>query len=113
MRSECPEPNKEGCPWQNRGGCFADSDHITPRVVAKQQKDARMRKLARRFIGLPENRQQLCRYLHDQKTVYEQNDPPPLPSEEEMRARVNEYLAERRLKRLGGIANEGTQYGEI
>ena len=113
MRSKCPEPNKEGCPWQNRGGCFADSDHITPRAVAKQQKDARMRKLARRFIGLPENKQQLCRYLHDQKTLYEQDNPPSLPSEEEMRARVNEYMKERRLKRLGQTAYKEVENGEI
>lgn len=88
-RSECPDPNKEGCPWQFReGGCFADTDHIIPRFVGRQQPTRAMRRLARLFIVLPENKQQLCRYEHDQKCHEEMVAPPELPPADEMRRAI-------------------------
>lgn len=96
--TECPDPNKEGCPWQYRSdGCFADTDHIIPRFVGRQQETRAMRRLARRFLVLPDNKQQLCRYEHDQKCYEELIAPPELPTADEMRRALGSHAIQQNM----------------
>lgn len=63
-RGPCPNPNQEGCPWQERpGGCFSDTDHIVP------QRYRSLGLLVKKYIQTPDNQQQICRYEHDQKNL--------------------------------------------
>lgn len=81
MLGECPYVN-EGCRWYGReprikgadNGCFSDTDHIVPRRLATTA-------LSKLFIESPENKQQLCRAEHDEKTALGDE---PLPSREVM-----------------------------
>ena len=73
MIGECPNPRAE-CPYAAREGCFSDTDHIVPRRLAETT-------LAAVYIDLPANKQQLCRWDHDQKT---RNGDEPLPERAEM-----------------------------
>lgn len=91
MITPCPEPNKEGCPWVDRpGGCFADTDHIVPRFLARRVGDGVGKMIARKYVDLPENKQQLCRYEHDQKSAEELETPPELPELEVMKAAIKQ-----------------------
>lgn len=73
-RGECPTPRPE-CPYVNReGGCFSDLDHIVPQRLGRTA-------LAAIYINLPSNKQQLCRWLHEQKTA---EGDEPLPPKEVM-----------------------------
>ena len=79
-RRECPEPNKEGCPWQDRkGGCFSDLHHLAHPASSYHTP------IEKRFRDLPENKQQLCRYLHDLAHL---EAPPVKPSVDEMRQAI-------------------------
>ncbi len=71
MRSECPEPRPD-CKYAPH--CFADQDHIVPRRLGSTV-------LARIYIDLPVNKQQLCRRLHDIKTAEGDS---PLPENADM-----------------------------
>ena len=84
----CPNPLPD-CPWFGRPtpkclrstqehGCFSDLDHILPRFLGRTS-------LQRRFIERPENKQQLCRWEHDEKTFEDENWPPILPDAKTMR----------------------------
>ena len=73
MIGECPTPRAE-CPYAAREGCFSDTDHIVPRRLATTA-------LTATYIDLPANKQQLCRWDHDQKT---RNGDEPLPERAEM-----------------------------
>lgn len=84
----CPNPSFE-CPWFRRPtprplkgsqehGCFSDLDHIVPQRLGTTA-------LAKTYINLPENKQQLCRWDHDEKG-YEGDE--PLPPEDYMAERV-------------------------
>ena len=79
---KCPMANA-GCKWYGRPtpkqlegeqdhGCFSDTDHILPKKLASSA-------MERRFLELPENKQQICRRIHDEKTHNEWIDPPELP----------------------------------
>ncbi len=87
MIGECPNPRAE-CPYAAREGCFSDTDHIVPQRLGTNA-------LAATYIGLPVNKQQLCRWEHDQKT---RNGDEPLPEREEMIEAIETAVA------LGQIA---------
>lgn len=75
MKTPCPQAGAEGCPWAERpGGCFADTDHIVA------QKFRYMGLLVSKYIDTPDNKEQLCRWEHDNKDDYAVE----LPSEEFM-----------------------------
>lgn len=74
MRGECPNPKPE-CRYNQLGGCFSDTDHIVPRRLATTA-------LNGVYIELPDNKQQICRDEHDQKT-FEGDE--PLPDVQTMR----------------------------
>lgn len=77
MRTPCFE-NRESCPYQY-SGCFSDthhqawpaSDYTSP--------------LERTFRELPENKEQVCRDIHDE---YHLEEPPEKPSVPEMMGAV-------------------------
>lgn len=87
MIRECPEPNPE-CPYYDleppkklqgqEYGCYSDEDHIVPQRLAV---DA----LSRAYIHAPINKQQLCRWRHDEKTLAGDE---PLPPRDVMEARL-------------------------
>ena len=103
MTAEVCPITREDCPYYNRpprlrdaeNGCFADTDHIVPRRLATTT-------LASLFIESPENKQQLCRSDHDEKT---RGGDEPLPDRETMLARVmaqitsGELVVTRNIKR--------------
>lgn len=86
----CPVSN-ETCPWFNRpprvkgaeNGCFADTDHIVPQRLATTA-------LASLYIHSPENKQQICRSEHDEKTA---EGDEPLPDRQTMLSRVMAQMA--------------------
>ena len=77
MIGECPNPIPD-CKYAERGGCFSDQDHIVPKRLGETT-------LAAVYIDLPENKQQLCRRLHDIKT---HEGDQPLPDDETMRVAI-------------------------
>lgn len=76
-RRPCPNP-EEACPYfTDRGSCFSDNHHLYwPRVDYR-------RGLEREFRELPENKQQLCRWEHDE--IHATQEPPAKPSLEIIR----------------------------
>lgn len=102
MKSRCPEPNKPGCPYMERG-CYADTDHIVPQRIARSKSASAITRIY--ILDHPENRQQLCRWEHDEKTL---EGDEPLPSQEYMQGAITEayeagemYLSSNKLRRLG------------
>lgn len=77
MKGECPNPDPT-CKWAERGGCFSDTDHIVPRRLATTA-------LSAAYIDLQENKQQLCRREHEDKTAAGDE---PLPDTETMRQAI-------------------------
>lgn len=77
MIGECPNPRAD-CPYAARKGCFSDTDHIVPKRLAKTT-------LAAVYVELPANKQQICRWEHEEKTA---NGDEPLPSRESMRTAI-------------------------
>jgi hypothetical protein len=70
VRGECPIP-REDCPLLDDGGCFSDSHHIY--FPKNHYRDT----LESEFRELPENKQQLCRFEHDEiHAEVEQADKP-------------------------------------
>lgn len=104
----CPSP-RELCPYferpapeplaeQQEHGCFSDVDHIVPRRLGQTA-------LGKTFIQLPDNKQQICRYQHEQKPL----EPDELPPREYMVERVREaweagdiYLSKRKQRKIFG-----------
>lgn len=86
----CPLSN-ETCPWFSRppqvkgaeNGCFSDTDHIVPQRLATTA-------LASLYIHSRENKQQICRSEHDEKTA--QGDE-PLPDRSIMLNRIMAQVA--------------------
>lgn len=89
-RKPCPFAN-ESCKYFNRpappelrrqgqeNGCFSDLDHIVPRRLGTTA-------LSHFYIyNLPENKQQLCRAEHEEKSSHGDE---PLPTDEYMRERI-------------------------
>lgn len=84
-RKPCPNAN-EHCKYFFRpvnkqmreqgfeNGCFSDLDHIVPQRLGKTA-------LAKAYINLPMNHQQLCRVEHEEKT---EDGDEPLPTIESM-----------------------------
>lgn len=107
-RTACPNANRVGCPVAERkGGCFADTDHIVP------QRYKRMSLLVRKYIVTPENKQQICRWEHEEKTTHE--SPALIPDEafmlDAVRRAVDDGLIplnKRDTKRLFGDSHEET-----
>lgn len=100
MRGECPTPRPD-CPYANRpGGCFSDTDHLYfPALDYSGIMEAEFREL-------PENKQRICRWDHEQK--HKEELPPEKPSKEYMlgalalayyQGKIN--LSKRKLKKLG------------
>lgn len=73
-REKCPEPNKPGCPYARR--CYSDQHHLF--WPANRYKTG----LEKRFRQLPENKEQTCRWEHDEAHF---EAPPIKPSIQEMR----------------------------
>ena len=101
MIGECPNPRAD-CPYAARGVCFSDTDHIVPKRLAETT-------LAAVYIDLPANKQQLCRWEHEQKTA---SGDEPLPAVEAMRDAVRTAhqlgeiaLSKRKFKRIFGSAS--------
>jgi len=86
---ECPTPN-QACPYYLRPprtpsaehGCFSDTDHIVPQRLANTV-------LEKLFIYSPENKQQICRSEHEDKTF---SGDEALPDREEMLERVRRQI---------------------
>lgn len=100
MRGECPNPSPD-CPYSDRpGGCYSDTDHLYyPGVDYSGIMESEFREL-------PENKQQKCRWEHEQRHLDEV--PPEKPPREHMLGRIAAayalgeiYLSKRKLKRLG------------
>lgn len=91
MSAEVCPITREDCLWFNRpsrvkgveNGCFSDLDHIVPQRLANTA-------LASLYIYSPENKQQICRAEHDEKTA--QGDE-PLPDRESMLRSVMAQVA--------------------
>lgn len=75
-RGECPNPRPE-CPYAElQGGCFSDEHHLFyPRVDYRDI-------IGSEFRELPENKEQICRWDHDERHATEPI--PDRPSREEM-----------------------------
>lgn len=96
MKGECPNISPD-CPYADK--CFSDVDHLYyPRVDYRGIIEAE-------FRVLPENKEQKCRWEHEQRHSSEQ--PPEKPPREYMIGRIaTAYyageisLSKRKLKRL-------------
>lgn len=106
-RGGCPEPRPE-CPYSERPeGCFSDLHHLYfPRLDYRDIMSAEFREL-------PENKQQICRWEHEQRHASEQ--PLEKPTREEMLGRIatalesgNIHLSKNKLRKLGFIARNET-----
>lgn len=108
----CPKPSPD-CPYFDRKapsplrgkqehGCFEDKDHIVPQRLGTTA-------LAKAYIDLPENKQQMCRWEHEKKTA---RGDEPLPSEEYMFNRVAD-AAMRGAIQLSKTKREKLKLGEI
>lgn len=84
MRRACAQAI-ESCPYaETKPGCYSDTHHLYyPRANYRTQ-------LEKQFRELAVNKEQLCRYEHDQ--VHAENEPPLKPTREQM---------------LGALAMEG------
>lgn len=82
MRGECPVPFEErgACPvLAKEGECYSDTDHRTP------QRYRKLGWLVRKYIDTPDNKEQLCRWEHLEKTGSSLEDPENcIPDEETM-----------------------------
>lgn len=78
MRTPCNE-NRESCPYQY-SGCFEDTHH---RFYPKSSYTTAAE---RTFRELPENKEQLCRDLHDD--LHATQEPPDKPSHAEMLSQI-------------------------
>ena len=105
MITGCPNPNPN-CPYFNRNtpsplrgeqthGCYSDTDHVTPRFMGRI---AGATTLLKNYIRSDANKQQLCRWEHDKKTIDEWNNPPELPSEAFMISAIKEARLRKRKK---------------
>jgi hypothetical protein len=100
MREECPTPS-DACPYADRpGGCFSDVDHAYYPAIDYSGI------MGTEFRELPENKEQRCRWEHEQRHFDEL--PPDKPTREHMLGRIaTAYyageitLSKRKLKRLG------------
>ena len=80
MRENCPIAH-EGCKYHPN--CFADTDHYYyPKSDYKTP-------LEKEFRELPENKQQICREMHDLRHITE--TPPPKPDLNFMREAIRRY----------------------
>lgn len=101
-RGECPTPIEErgACPvLAKEGACYSDRDHIVP------QRYRFMGLLVRKYIYTPENKQQICRWEHEEKTLTE--SPDLIPDEEFMLNAVH------RAWRQGDIHLTAKQYERL
>lgn len=73
MKRECPEPERPGCPYSPY--CYSDQHHLY--FPARDYRTP----LEKRFRELPDNKEQLCRFLHD---LAHFEEAPEKPTREEM-----------------------------
>lgn len=96
MRRECPSP-QEGCPYAEGTGCFSDQHHLYwPRTEYTTV-------VERLFRELPENKEQECRWEHEQNHF--NSEPPIKPPREDMEAAIvasGIYLSIRKRRAIGG-----------
>lgn len=96
-RKACPTPD-EACPYftrrtppelrgQQEHGCFSDRDHIIPRFVGKLATEHR--EIVNEYINSDTNKQQICRWEHEEKSYQELLNPPELPPLEVMIEAIN------------------------
>lgn len=81
MKGECPSP-KPNCPYG--GDCFSDLHHVYYPSI--DYRDI----IEREFRVLPENKEQKCRWEHEQRHAQE---PPDKPPKEYMLGRIATALA--------------------
>lgn len=102
MITSCPTPSPE-CPYftqrtpkalrgEQTHGCYADTDHIIPRFIGRQAMD----RVVSSYIRSSANKQQLCRDEHDEKSLEDLKNPPPLP---DRRFMINALIKARKKKR--------------
>lgn len=86
MRGECPNPRPD-CPYAElKGGCFSDEHHLFfPRVDYRGI-------IASEFRNLPENKEDICRWDHDE--IHATTEPPERPSREYMLGALVTALAD-------------------
>lgn len=95
----CPNPDPR-CPWFRRPtpkslrdsqehGCFSDLDHKVPQRLAREVGATALEKAY--ILNSKDNRQQLCRWEHDEKCVTGDD---PIPSEEYMYETLARELVE-------------------
>lgn len=88
-RGECPTPRPE-CPYaERRGGCFSDEHHLY--FPASDYCDI----MGSEFRELPENKEQICRWDHDERHATEL--PPERPPRAQMLGALATAVAEGRL----------------
>ena len=92
MKTPCGK-ELEGCPYKERGKCYEDTDHKIPRYLGRQ---ASASALLKNYIRSDANKQQLCRYEHDQKSLEDLRNPPEIPDEKFM---IDAIIKSRRAKR--------------
>lgn len=103
MITPCSNANME-CPYFARNtpkrledeqthGCFASTDHVIPRYLGRQ---AGASALLKNYIRSDANKQQLCRYEHDQKSLEDLQNPPEIPDERFM---IDAIIKARRARR--------------
>ena len=86
------QPTPKALRGTQEHGCRSDSDHIIPRAMGKGAT-----KLVQNYIQRsPDNRQQLCREEHEQKTRDDQINPPTLPDAQFM---MDSLARERKARR--------------
>lgn len=84
MKEDCPNP-QEDCKYYP--ACFADQHHIYGR--AKNH----VGKIARKFAELPQNKEQLCRIVHEE--LHATEGVLPLPDVGEMQEAIEIWRTER------------------
>lgn len=86
MKGECPNPRPD-CPYS--GECFSDEHHLYfPRVDYHDI-------MGTEFRNLPENKEQICRWDHQER--HEVEEPPEKPSREQMLGALATALSEGRI----------------
>lgn len=89
MRGECPNPRPDCHYAELKGGCFSDEHHLFfPRVDYHDI-------MGSEFRNLPENKEDICRWDHDE--IHATELPPQKPDREHMLGAIVTALADGQL----------------
>lgn len=73
---QCPRANAPDCPYRSQVGCESNKHHqYWPRRDYKTS-------LEKEFRELPENKEQICKWLH--QLIHENSEPPEKPNVQDM-----------------------------